>query len=156
MALAAADLLFVITDPSLNQINSYYFPSSFLSLTPVCSVKHVLRAAAQDCCVWFTVTFSFDRFVAISCQKLKTTYCTGKTAAVDLETASILLCVKNIPGNFTYEPRKIIDNVPWFCNTKTSAWTNPGWVGFSWFDKILIPLLPFGLILLINSLTDTF
>jgi len=153
MAMAAADLLFIIFNPILNDINNYYFPWNFLHLTYVCRVTLVLVPAARDCSVWFTITFSFDRFVAIRCQKLKTKYCTGKTAAVVLATTGILLSVKNIPKYFTQEPSFIIDNVQWFCQIKTSYWTDPGWRGYSWFEQVLTPLLPFGLILLINALT---
>ncbi|XP_078390309.1 putative G-protein coupled receptor 139 [Cetorhinus maximus] len=153
VAMAAADLLYVITQVIMNHINAYYFPVSFLNLTPACGVKGVLTTAARECSVWFTVTFSFDRFVAICCQKLKTKYCTGKTAAVVLATTGILLSLKNIPLYFTYGPGKIIDDVLWFCDTKTSYFTEAGWMGFEWFNTILTPLLPFSLILLINALT---
>ncbi|XP_067865104.1 probable G-protein coupled receptor 139, partial [Heterodontus francisci] len=153
VAMAMADLPVIITEVILFQINYYYFPVSFLDITPVCSVIHALIRAATDCSVWFTVTFTFDRFVAICCQKLKTKYCTKKTAAVVLATTCILLCSKNIPIYFRYEPGVIIDNVPWFCYIKQSYYTEPGWVGFSRFDTVLTPLIPFALILLLNALT---
>ncbi|XP_067865071.1 probable G-protein coupled receptor 139 [Heterodontus francisci] len=153
VAMATADLLVIITELILYQINYYYFPLCFLSITPVCSVCTVLRFGAMHCSVWFTVTFTFDRFVAICCQKLKTKYCTGKTAALVLTTTCILLCLKDIPFYFTYEPREIINNVPWFCSRKLSYYTEPRWVGFAWFDTVLTPLLPFALILLLNTLT---
>ncbi|XP_067865442.1 probable G-protein coupled receptor 139, partial [Heterodontus francisci] len=153
VAMAMADLLVVITEVILFQISYYYLPVSFLNITPVCSVILVLLRAAIDCSVWFTVTFTFDRFVAICCQKLKTKYCTGKTAAVVLATTCILLCSKNVPLYFIYESGEIIDNVPWFCVTKPSYYTEPGWVGFDWFDTVLTPVIPFALILLLNALT---
>ncbi|XP_067865144.1 probable G-protein coupled receptor 139 [Heterodontus francisci] len=153
VAMATADLLVIIIEVILWQIRSYYFPVSFLDITPVCCVQAVLLQAAGDCSVWFTVTFTFDRFVAICCQKLKTKYCTEKTAAVILATTCILLCSKNIPFYFVYEPGEIIDNVPWGCYTKPSCYTDPGWVGFDWFKTVLTPLLPFAFILLLNALT---
>ncbi|XP_067865128.1 probable G-protein coupled receptor 139 [Heterodontus francisci] len=153
VAMATADLLVIITGVILWQISYYYFQGSFLYITPVCSVIGVLSFAAIDCSVWFTVTFTFDRFVAICCQKLKTKYCTKKTAAVVLATTCILLCLKNVPFYFTYEPGEIIDNVPWGCNMKTSSYTDPGWVGYDRFEMILTPLIPFALILLLNVLT---
>ncbi|XP_067865087.1 probable G-protein coupled receptor 139 [Heterodontus francisci] len=153
VAMATADLLVIITEITLWRISYYYFPGSFLRITPVCSVMVVLVRAVTDCSVWFTVTFSFDRFVAICCQKLKTKYCTEKTAAVVLTTTGILLCLKNVPFYFVYEPGWIMDSVPWDCTVKPSCFTDPRWVGFGWFDKVLIPLLPFTLILLFNSLT---
>uniref|UniRef100_UPI00398F5D60 probable G-protein coupled receptor 139 n=1 Tax=Pristiophorus japonicus TaxID=55135 RepID=UPI00398F5D60 len=153
VAMAAADLLVIITEVILRWINLYYFPVSFLDITPVCSVIAVLKRAATDCSVWFTVTFTFDRFVSICWQKLKTKYCTGRTAAVVLATSCILLSSKNIPHYFVFEPWVIIDNVPWGCATIPAYVTEPGWVGFDWFGTVLTPLLPFAAILLLNTLT---
>ncbi|XP_067884094.1 probable G-protein coupled receptor 139 [Heterodontus francisci] len=153
VAMATTDLLVIVTDVVLWRISYYYFPGSFLKITPVCTVIFVLLCTAAECSVWFTVTFSFDRFVAICCQKLKTKYCTEKTAAVVLATTCILLCSRNIPFYFITEPEEIIDNVPWECSIKPSYYTEPGWVGFAWFDTVLTPLLPFVLILLLNALT---
>ncbi|XP_067864801.1 G-protein coupled estrogen receptor 1-like [Heterodontus francisci] len=151
--MAAADLLLVITNFILFRISVYYFPRSFLNITPVCSAMVTLNRVAMNCSVWFTVTFSFDRFVAICCQKLKTKYCTGKTAAVVPAKTSILLCLKSIPYYFVFEAEQIIDNVPWGCNCKSSYYTEPGWVANNWFDTVSTPLLPFVLILLLNALT---
>ncbi|XP_067877764.1 probable G-protein coupled receptor 139 [Heterodontus francisci] len=151
--MAMADLLVIITDVMLWRISYYLFPGSLMNITPMCRVIAAQRYAASDWSVWFTVTFSFDRFVAICCQKLKTKYCTAKTAAVVLATTSILLCLQNIPLYFTYEPGEIIDNVPWGCYVKPSYYTDPGWMAFDWFDVILTPFLPFTLILLLNTLT---
>ncbi|XP_072094815.1 probable G-protein coupled receptor 139 [Mobula birostris] len=153
VAMAAADLLTNVTEVILSQIHEYYFPLNFLDITPVCSVSAVLRFTATDCSVWFTVAFTFDRFVAICCQKLKTKYCTGKTAAVVLTTTGVLSCLKNIPRYFTREPWEIIDNVPWFCNLIDNYLTDPGWVVYDWLDTVLTPFLPFAGILLLNALT---
>ncbi|XP_048472437.1 probable G-protein coupled receptor 139 [Rhincodon typus] len=151
--MAVADLLVIVTDIILWRISYYYFPGSFLDITPVCSVIYVLTCAARDCSVWFTVTFSFDRFVAICFQKLRIKYCTEKNATAVLAITCILLCFKNVPFYFTFEPGEIIDNVPWFCYSKSSYYTEPGWVGFDWMDTILTPVLPFALISLFNCLT---
>ncbi|XP_067874766.1 probable G-protein coupled receptor 139 [Heterodontus francisci] len=153
VAMAIADLLFVFTEVILWRIGYYYFSESFLCITPVCSVIAVLRLAARECSVWYTVAFSFDRYVAICCRKLKTKYCTKKTAAVVLATTCIILSLGNVPFYFTYEPGDIIDNVPWNCYTKPNYYTDPGWVAFDLFDVILTPLLPFSFILFLNALT---
>ncbi|XP_072341597.1 probable G-protein coupled receptor 139 [Scyliorhinus torazame] len=153
VAMATADLLVIITDGILYRISYYYFPGSFLDITPVCSVIYFLSRTTTDCSVWFTVTFSFDRFVAICSQKLKTKYCTKKTAAVVLATTTILLCLKNIPFYFTVGPVWIINNVPWDCYTKPSYYTDPGWLVFKWLHRVFTPFLPFSLIALLNSLT---
>ncbi|XP_072407329.1 probable G-protein coupled receptor 139 [Chiloscyllium punctatum] len=153
VAMATADLLVIVAEVILGWIRYYYFFGSFLDITPVCSAIYVMICAATDSSVWFTISFSFDRFVLICCQKLKTKYCTEKTAAVVLATTCSVLCLKNIPFYFTYEPEVIIDNIPWFCSVKSSYLTQPGWLGFDWFDTVLTPLLPFALILLLNALT---
>uniref|UniRef100_UPI00398F36B8 probable G-protein coupled receptor 139 n=1 Tax=Pristiophorus japonicus TaxID=55135 RepID=UPI00398F36B8 len=153
VAMAAADLLVVLTEVILRRINRYYFPWCFLDSTPVCSVIYLLSSVTTDCSVWFTVSFTFDRFVAICCQKLKNKYCTGRTAAVVLATNCILLSSKNLPHYFTLEPGMTIDNVPWLCVTIPAYYTEPGWLGFDWFDTVVTPLLPFAVILLLNALT---
>ncbi|XP_067837172.1 probable G-protein coupled receptor 139 [Heptranchias perlo] len=153
VAMATADLLFVIIDVILFRLSDYYFPGSFLDHTSVCTVNVVLLHAAMDSSVWLTVTFSFDRFVAICWQKLKTKYCTEKTAAVVIATTCILSCLKNVPWYFAYEPWEIIDNAAWGCVTKASFSIDPRWVAFDWFGKTLTPLLPFVVIVLLNALT---
>ncbi|XP_062913382.1 probable G-protein coupled receptor 139 [Mobula hypostoma] len=153
VAMAVADLLVIVVEVILYQIKFHYFLGSFLDITPVCSVIEVMKYGTTDCSVWFTVTFTFDRFIAICCQKLKTKYCTEKNATAALTTTGVLFCLKNVPRYFIQEPREIIDNVPWFCEYKDSYFTDPGWVGFDWFDTILTPFIPFGVILLLNALT---
>ncbi|XP_072342229.1 probable G-protein coupled receptor 139 [Scyliorhinus torazame] len=130
LAMALSDLFVIITEVILMQINHYYFPICFLDITPICSGNAVLRGAAIDCSVWFTIAFSFDRFVAICCQKLNAKYCTAKTAAVVLATCCTLLCFANIPIYFTYEAGSITDNVPWFCHKKPDFYSETGWVSF--------------------------
>ncbi|XP_059814059.1 probable G-protein coupled receptor 139 isoform X1 [Hypanus sabinus] len=153
VAMAAADLLTIFTAVILGRIKSYYFRWSFLSITPVYSVIDVLSFTATHCSVWFTVAFTFDRFVAICCQKLKTKYCTGKTAAVVLTTIGALFYLENVPRYFTRQPGVFIDNVPWFCDLRDNVFTDPGWIGYDWVDTILVPFLPFAGILLLNALT---
>ncbi|XP_067883124.1 probable G-protein coupled receptor 139 [Heterodontus francisci] len=153
VAMSTADLLVIITEIILRRINNFYFPFNFLDLTSVCRPLYALIRAAVDCSVWFTITFTFDRFVAICCQKLKSKYCTRKTASVVLSTTGILLCLKNIPIYFRYEPGWVTDNVEWSCSNKPSYFTDPRWIGWRRFEKVLTPLLPFILILLLNALT---
>ncbi|XP_067874763.1 probable G-protein coupled receptor 139 [Heterodontus francisci] len=151
--MATADLLFIITVVILWTIGYYYFPPLYLNIPSVCRVIAFLSRAAIDCSVWFTVAFTIDRFVVICSQKLKAKYCTEKTAAMVLATTCILLCFKNIPFYFAHESGELTDNVPWGCYIKPSYFSDPGWMGFDWFDKALTPLLPFALILLLNFLT---
>ncbi|XP_072420832.1 probable G-protein coupled receptor 139 [Chiloscyllium punctatum] len=154
VAMAMADLLAIIFQVILADVIYYYeAPVFFLDITPACSVRYALSVAIIDCSVWFTISFSFDRFIAVCCQNLRTRFCTETTATVVLSTISILLCLKSIPNYFIYEPGKIVDNIPWFCRVKPKFYTDPGWVSYECFAKALSPLLPFALILFINTLT---
>ncbi|XP_067884567.1 FMRFamide receptor-like [Heterodontus francisci] len=153
VAMSTADRLVIITEIILRKFNRLYFPLNFLDLTSVCRSRYFLIRAAIDCSVWFTIAFTFDRFVAICCKNLKSKYCTRKSAAVVLSITGTLLCLKNIPTYFRYKPRRVIDNVEWRCSNKRSYFTDPRWIGFRMFEKVLTPLLPFILILLLNALT---
>ncbi|XP_067884286.1 probable G-protein coupled receptor 139 [Heterodontus francisci] len=153
VGMAVSDLLVVITDPILGVIVQIYFRYSFLRITPVCSFIIFLISAATDVSVWLTVTFTFDRFVAICCEKLKTKYCSEKTAAVVVGTVSVLGLLESLPWYFTLKQRYIIDNVPMGCDYKLSFYTSPIWGAFELFDLILTPCVPLFLILLLNVLT---
>ncbi|XP_067882470.1 probable G-protein coupled receptor 139 [Heterodontus francisci] len=151
--MVVTDLFVIITEVVLFRISYEFYPGSLLSITPVCSIIAVLTRASRDSSVWLTITLSFDRFVAICCQKQKRKYCTKNTASVVIATTCILLSLKSIVWYFIYKPQEIIDNVPGFCDLKPSYFTEPGWVAFDWFDTVLTPMLPFALILLLNALT---
>ncbi|XP_067836167.1 probable G-protein coupled receptor 139 [Heptranchias perlo] len=153
VAMAVADLLVIINDVVMFRIKDYYFPTNFLFLTPVCSLQTALNHAVSDISVWLTVAFTFDRFVTICYQKLRTKYCTEKTAAAVIGTLCPLFCLKNIPWYFAFEPSIILDNVPWDCGVKPDFYTSAAWVAFTWIHRCLTPLLPILLVLLLNSMT---
>ena len=90
--MSLGDLLVVFLDLILRHIPIVYWEQFyFMRSLPVCNIHAVLLFAATDCSVWFTVTFTFDRFVAICCPKLKIKYCSEKTAAVVLGTVGVQL-----------------------------------------------------------------
>ncbi|XP_067879942.1 probable G-protein coupled receptor 139 [Heterodontus francisci] len=154
VAMAAADLLVIILDLILRQIPIVYRNEcTFLIFVRVCNIHAVLLYAATDCSVWFTVTFTFDRFVAICCQEMKTKYCTEKTAAVVLGTVTVLSCLKNIFWYFLYQPRYTLSNSPWFCYVALAVSRSLAWAVFELMHYILTPFVPFVLILLFNALT---
>ncbi|XP_067834252.1 probable G-protein coupled receptor 139 [Heptranchias perlo] len=153
LAMAAGDLLFLIFQVVLCEINDAYFPYSFLSYTPICILNLTLIFVSIDCSIWLTVAFTFDRFVSICCQRLRTKYCTEKIAAVVIAVVCSLAVLENIPIYFIFEPREIIDNAPWSCDIKSSFYTLPIWVAYWWLESILTPFVPFILILLLNALT---
>uniref|UniRef100_UPI00398E70A2 probable G-protein coupled receptor 139 n=1 Tax=Pristiophorus japonicus TaxID=55135 RepID=UPI00398E70A2 len=155
VAMAAADLLVVITDLILRQIpiaHRLYFVRGI----PVCNIHAVLLYAATDCSVWFTVTFTFDRFVAVCCQKLKTKYCTENTATLVLGTVTVLSCLKNIFWYFIYLPWYSFTNAPWFCYVSVLVMVSHLWATLELLHSILTPCIPFVLILLLNALTSRY
>ncbi|XP_069771623.1 probable G-protein coupled receptor 139 [Narcine bancroftii] len=151
--MAVADLMVVIIEVILKRINNIYLPVNFLFITPVCAMILVAKLAALDCSVWFTVSFTFDRFVAISCPNLRARYCTPRTASVVTAVVIALACSRNFPYYFHYEPKYLIDNIPYFCIEIAAYFTSPWWVAMEWFSSILNPLVPIILILLLNALT---
>ncbi|XP_051882929.1 probable G-protein coupled receptor 139 [Pristis pectinata] len=151
--MTVSDLLTIITAVILSQLRAIYFPVSFLSTTPACSVVIALSFASIDTSVWLTVAFTFDRFLAICCQQLKQRYCTEKTAAVVIGSILVFGYLKNVPFYFEFEPIYIIDNVPWFCSLKDVIYTSVVWKVYEWLHRIFNPCLPFFLILFLNVLT---
>ncbi|XP_067870083.1 probable G-protein coupled receptor 139 [Heterodontus francisci] len=153
VSMAVTDLLVIFTVVILNRIAGIYFPVSFLNITPICGLRSVLEYAFVGCSAWLTVAFTFDRFVAICCQKLKIKYCTEKTVVRVIGIVSILNCLKNTFWYFALEPLYTINTVPWFCGLKLIFYMSPAWAAYDWIHRILTPFLPCILILLFNALT---
>ncbi|XP_067828072.1 probable G-protein coupled receptor 139 [Heptranchias perlo] len=154
VTMAAADLLVVIIDLILRQVPIVYWDEFiFLWYVGLCNIHAVLLYAVTDCSVWFTVTFTFDRFVAICCQKLKTKYCTEKTAAVVLGTVTVLSGLKNILWYFLYTNEYWLTNSPWFCRVNPEVSRSLAWAVVELMHYILTPFVPFLLIVLLNVLT---
>ncbi|XP_059499893.1 probable G-protein coupled receptor 139, partial [Stegostoma tigrinum] len=126
-AMAVADLLVIILDLILRHIPIVYKEQFyFLWYIPVCNIHAILLYAASDCSVWFTVTFTFDRFVAICCQKLKSQYCSEKTVTLILGAVTVLSCLKNIFWYFMLSSQYALWNVPWFCDASLSVYSSRG------------------------------
>ncbi|XP_067864816.1 probable G-protein coupled receptor 139 [Heterodontus francisci] len=154
VAMSAADLLVIILDLILRHIPIVYLEQfRYLYDIHVCNIHAVLLYAATDCSVWFTVTFTFDRFVAICCHKLKSKYCSEKTSAVIVGTVTVLSCLKNIFWYFLLTGRYWLVNQPWFCVAKVEFWSSRAWGTIEFLHNIITPGLPFVLILLLNALT---
>ncbi|XP_060686020.1 probable G-protein coupled receptor 139 [Hemiscyllium ocellatum] len=147
------DFIVIITAVILNRIGGIYFRDSVLSTTPGCMVSTMLIYATRDGSVWLTVAFTIDRFIAISCQRLKSRYCTEKTAWLVIGSVTVMSCIKNVAFCFAYKPLYTLDGTPWFCDIKSAYYTSPVWQAYDWMDHILTPVLPFFLILLLNALT---
>ncbi|XP_067884090.1 G-protein coupled receptor 39-like [Heterodontus francisci] len=154
VAMSVADLLVVFLDLILRHIPIVYAEQFiFLESIPVCNIHAVLLYAATDCSVWFTVTFTFDRFMAICCQKLKSKYCTEKTAAIVLGTVTVLSCLKNIFWYFMFTGLYWLANIPWFCGVTWDVRFSPVWGTIESLHHILTPCVAFVVILLLNVFT---
>ncbi|XP_067881782.1 probable G-protein coupled receptor 139 [Heterodontus francisci] len=137
--MSEADLLVIILDLILRHIPIVYREQfQFLKSIPVCNIHAVLLHAATDCSVWFTVTFTFDRFVAICCQTLK---------------MSVLSCLKNIFWYFMLTGEYSLENDRWFRDVTEDVMLSRVWVTIELLHHILTPGLPFVVILLLNALT---
>lgn len=128
--MAAADFIVVLIAVIVEQINNIYSYSRFLLITPVCAVQLAVRVAIMDCSVWFTVAFTFDRYVAI---------CTEKITTIVMLTIVVLSCARCSPFNFVVEPYVIIDNVPWRCVPVPEYYTPSMWKAYELFDSIMTP-----------------
>ncbi|XP_038644295.1 probable G-protein coupled receptor 139 [Scyliorhinus canicula] len=154
VAMAVGDLLVVILDLILRHIPIVFEAQFyFLSSVPVCNIHAVLLYAATDCSVWFTVTFTFDRFVAICWVNQKSNYCSKKTATVVLGTVTVLSCLKNIFWYFMYTGRYSLSNEPWFCDVTIYVQISLVWSIIELIHYILNPSVPFVMVLLLNVLT---
>ncbi|XP_062903426.1 probable G-protein coupled receptor 139 [Mobula hypostoma] len=156
VGMATADLMCVIIAIVLDQINSIYLYARALLIAPICAATLVLRLAAMDCSVWFTVAFTFDRCIAICSQKLRQEYCTERTATIVLVIVGLGSCARRVPLYFLVEPYVIIDNVPWRCIVKAEYFNLPLWRAFQLFNTVTTPLLPIGLMVLFNALTVSY
>ncbi|XP_067882469.1 probable G-protein coupled receptor 139 [Heterodontus francisci] len=154
VAMAAADLLVIILYLILRHIPIRY-RETFLALYDicVCNIHATLLYAATDCSVWFTVSFTFDRFVAICCQKLKIRYCKEKTADMVLGTVTVLSCLKDITWYFLVSNQYSHFNSPWFCRVKTDVLSSLVWGTIAFLHSIITPGVAFVLILLLTAFT---
>ncbi|XP_048379865.1 probable G-protein coupled receptor 139 [Stegostoma tigrinum] len=154
VAMSVADLLVVILDLMLRQ-TPIVFKRQFLFLksVPLCNVHAVLLYTAIDCSVWFTVAFSFDRFVVLCCSKLKSKYCTERTAAAVLGLMTVLSGLKNIFWYFMFTGLYRLHKEPWFCYVSKGVQLSLFWGSIEFAHYILTPIVPFFTILLLNAFT---
>ncbi|XP_059805678.1 probable G-protein coupled receptor 139 [Hypanus sabinus] len=154
MAMAAAVLLVVIVDLVLMNIPIVYSEAfNFLWNIRICKVHATLLYAANDCSVWFTVMFTFDRFVAIRCQNLKAKYSTERMAVVFLGTVTALSCFKNVFWYFLLSGTYRRSSLPWPCVARDAVQLSVAWTVVEFSSHILTSVIPFVVILLLNALT---
>ncbi|XP_062913345.1 probable G-protein coupled receptor 139 [Mobula hypostoma] len=138
LAMAMADLLVVIFNIIPKVIYFYYKP-------PVCNIINTMSYVSVASSLWLTVAFTLDRTVAICFQRLKIRYCTEKGAAIVIAVVSLLSLFTNIPWYFTYRS--------YICWASLDFIFSRGWKAFDWGHRVLTPVVPFLLILLLNVVT---
>ncbi|XP_067864697.1 probable G-protein coupled receptor 139 [Heterodontus francisci] len=153
VAMATADLLIIFINVIVGRIFIYQFPLSFLSYTTVCKIIIYIGNVNFDLSVWFTVSFTFDRSVAVCFQKFKARYCTERTAGVVITVFCFLSFLKNIYFLFLYEPEQIINNVQWGCKTKVEFFSSQLSAAYIWFQSTWVVWVPFTLIVSFNCST---
>ncbi|XP_048453052.1 probable G-protein coupled receptor 139 [Rhincodon typus] len=153
VAMATANLLVLTINIMVYYIFSYHFPHSLLSHTPVCTFILYMTVVSLDLTIWFTVSFTFDRFIIMCHQRFKATYCTKRTASMVITMFSILIFVKNITVWFAYEHENVINKTQWGCRGSLAFFSSTFGVVSVWFHSIWQVWLPFALIILLNSLT---
>lgn len=153
LTMAVADTMVCIFNVIVGNVLSYNFPDSFLAYTCTCRLTSIIQISCVQFSVWSTVSFTIDRFLAICCQKLKSKYCTERTAAVIITTVCLCSFLIHIPVYFRYEPRYIAGDIRWGCHATAEYASSPAWKTYKWFTKVSVPLLPLPLVLLLNSFT---
>ncbi|XP_067864716.1 probable G-protein coupled receptor 139 [Heterodontus francisci] len=153
VAMGTADLMVMIFNIVMNRILRYHLPPPFMSYTIVCKFVLSMQCVALYVSMWLTVSFTFDRFVAICCEKFKKKYCTVRTAAAVITTVSVLTCSHSLIFWFAYEPERMVNNVHWGCRSRAEFLSSPAGVLWSWLQHLSISWVPFALILLFNCLT---
>ncbi|XP_041068293.1 probable G-protein coupled receptor 139 [Carcharodon carcharias] len=152
-AMAVGDLMVLFFNVVVSQIVNYHFPDSLLKYTYACRFTVFMQGTSIQLSIWFTISFTFDRFIAICCQELKSKYCTAKTAKVIITTVCVVNVLINVPMPFRYEPYYVLNNVQWGCRTVTQYFTSQAWTAHRWITNLSSALLPIPLLLLLNSLT---
>ncbi|XP_059495596.1 probable G-protein coupled receptor 139 [Stegostoma tigrinum] len=152
-AMATANLMVLVFTVLVSQIIRNHFPGSPLNYTPICQLNIFLQGLSLHLTVWFTITFTFDRFVAICCHKLKARYCTERMANVVITTVTVVNIMINIPLPFRYEAAYVANSVQWGCHAITNYHTSPGWAAHRWVTNISNSFVPIPLLLLMKSLT---
>ncbi|XP_060706619.1 probable G-protein coupled receptor 139 [Hemiscyllium ocellatum] len=152
-AMATGDLMVLVFSVIVSQIIKDYFPGSLLKYTLACRLNVFLQGLSLQLSIWFTIAFTFDRFVAICCNKLKARYCTERTANVVISIVSAFNIMVNIPLPFRYEPTHVLNNEQLGCRTIASYHTSLAWAAHRWLTNITNMFLPIPLLLLLNSLT---
>ncbi|XP_059498748.1 probable G-protein coupled receptor 139 [Stegostoma tigrinum] len=153
LAMVTADLLVMLINVILFHIVSRLFPYSFLSYTVVIKLILYMSCTNVYLSVWYTVCFTFDRYVAICCHKLKTKYSTVRTASRVIIIVSVLVYLENIPFWFAYEHQRTIKNIQWGFRPSVIFLTSPVGAMYSRLQNVLVTWIPFILILLFNGLT---
>ncbi|XP_078060438.1 putative G-protein coupled receptor 139 [Mustelus asterias] len=153
VAMITADVLVLSFLVLVNHILVPNFPQVLYLNSVAYGLNSIMSTAVIDCSVWLTVSFTFDRFVAICCQKFRGTYCTPKSAALVVVVIYLATYFRRIPNYFTnihYYDHKNLQNEH---RDGLSIESKQAWRAFDWMNIILNPLVPYFAVVLLNLLT---
>ncbi|XP_059832406.1 probable G-protein coupled receptor 139 [Hypanus sabinus] len=153
VSMATSDLLVLIFYVGMSRILVPHFPQFFRYYPMACRFDLIMMFAVVDCSVWLTVSFTFDRFVAICFQGFKQRYCTTKTAAFIVSTVYLLTYARNFQYYFTVVPYFVYGGQEIGCKKNPAIYSDPGWKAFYWLQTILTPFAPYVTIVCFNVLT---
>lgn len=153
LAMAGGSLMVIVADPILKQIRLIYFPHSALNTTAACRLIEVLASGATATCVWFTLAFTLDRFLAICCSGRERPGSRAKAAAVALPLLPLLSVLESAPWFFVYQAEYRAGGVARGCEEKPIYFISVAWASYELLDLLLVPCIPFLLILFLNALT---
>ncbi|XP_038675532.1 probable G-protein coupled receptor 139 [Scyliorhinus canicula] len=160
MAISVADTLVLLLIVIIELVLRFHILEPFWMRDPWCTIRDILNYGAYNASVWLVVTFTVERFIAISGFRLKAKLCTSRCAIMVITLTFVLSYLLAIPYFWSNhsQMRQIYNNVTetleirYVCiyKRKISHFFVHGLV---WFQTILDYIIPFIIIFTLNGLT---
>ncbi|XP_038641040.1 probable G-protein coupled receptor 139 [Scyliorhinus canicula] len=151
--MVTSDLLVLIFLVLINYILAPRLPQAFYMNSFISGLNSLMSIAVTDCSVWLTVSFTFDRFVAICCQSFKRRFCAPKSSALVVGAIYLVTYLRNIPNFFTNVHYYDHEEMERESRDALSTDLIHAWRVFDWVKLILNPLVPYVAVMLLNLLT---
>ncbi|XP_048409189.1 transmembrane protein 183A isoform X3 [Stegostoma tigrinum] len=160
MAISVADTLVLIFIVIIELVLKFHILEPFWARDPWCTIRDIFNYGAYNASVWLVVTFTVERFIAISTFRLKTKLCTARCAIMVISLTFILSYLLAVPYFWSNhsQARPISNNVTesleilYICVYKR----NISYLfvhGLVWFQTIFDYIVPFVIIFTLNGLT---
>uniref|UniRef100_UPI00398E8091 probable G-protein coupled receptor 139 n=1 Tax=Pristiophorus japonicus TaxID=55135 RepID=UPI00398E8091 len=160
MAISVADTLVLILIVISELVLRFYILEPFWARDPWCTVRDIFNYGAYNASVWLVVTFTVERFIAISSFRLKIKLCTSRCAIMVITLTYVLSYLLAIPYFWSNhsQARLIPMNVSeahkiiYVCVYKRNI-SHFFVHGLVWFQTVLDYIIPFIIIFTLNGLT---